>query len=271
MNLEQRLNRNSPAYSGIFPMTQIARTPQGSWIYGDFRDSLDPRLEEQVYKEVDESNLSSYEKRQVKQALPTKKEVARKLLDYTLSDEGSYVMGKYNLTLDDILPGAAYMDDNIAAATIPELYPSPVVKNINDRGNFKSMAKQVAPYLSKKDVDSLWIRHELRHLYQDKKFIEDAKHSPELAMLVEVENAGGLLEEYVSEMSAQDNYSDKKSIGGKAMVTLNHYIQMCAAYAASMGKKFDAQKALAETMTDIRDSVSPEDYAILSGKDSQYS
>jgi hypothetical protein len=251
-------NYKSP---NLYGMTQIGSDA----VIGDFEDSLNPRKREQIYRAVESLPVDQYDKQNIEENLATKDYVAEVLTQYLSSKEGTQVAKNYGLDVSDLRPAAANLEEGVVAATTKQMYPYPIIKNTEDRDKFAQQVSLMEPGLSRYDIETLWMRHELRHLTQSPGLLASAAASLENRLFVETDNIGGLFKEYVQELGAATDYSEKETIAAKARVTLSHYLATTGVLNHEQRKQYNINEHLLSIARECQKSLSDSDYRILFG------
>jgi hypothetical protein len=260
-----RMTGNAYNQRNLQAMTEIYAHPEKGMVVGDLEDSLNPEKREKIYRAVESLPFDDYTKQKVEENLATKDYVAELLVSYLNSKEGQKVSSKYGLKLSDLKPAGADLEKSVVAATTKQVYPYPVIKNTQDRQRFADYVKSIEPSLSDYDVDTLWLRHEIRHLTQDSSLLASATSSLENRLHVEVDNIVGLFKEYVHEIKESKDYGEKDKLAAKARFTLIHYLGTKGALEKEQQKAYDINQELYDVALGCKKNLSPEDYSILFG------
>ncbi|MFH0978759.1 MAG: hypothetical protein V1837_05660 [Candidatus Woesearchaeota archaeon] len=241
-----------PNQYNLYGMTEVSR--QGA--VGDFEDTTDQYKRAKILQAAQELP-SEYQEN-----LLTKDYVAQLLLKYMASKEGKGAMKKYGLNKEDIRPAAARLEEGVVAATTKDVYPYPVMKNIEDRDRYIRSIQESEPKLSAYDVETMWVRHELRHLSQDARLLASASTSLENRLYVEADNIAGLFREYVEEMQQATGHK-KEVLAAKARATLGHYLGTKAGMMDERGTEYSGKEELTSIAKELEGKLGTEDYNTL--------
>jgi hypothetical protein len=182
---------------------------------------------------------------------------------YLESEEGRNVMGKYGLNRRDVFPAVGDLGEQAEAATMPGIYPHPVIKNKRNPDRFYRRVKKLEPILDRKDILSMLWRHELRHLSRYAWVPHEDYNTTKGSLNVERVNIKGLFDEYVDELSKTNDEYMKRKIAAKARWTLRHYLGTNAGYHNAIGRSYNPQRELDQIKSSLGTRLRPFDYSTL--------
>jgi hypothetical protein len=174
------------------------------------------------------------------------------------------VMRRNNLRREDIVMAKGDLGKDVEAATIPYIYPHPIIRNTRNTERFyRSFVREEGNICDRLEIDEAWLTHEMDHLGPDTRVSPEYYGTLEGRLDTESRVFRKSFDGYAGELAHATGFRQKQKAAAKARFMLRRYLGTNKGYYKARGTQYDYKGELGALKQQLAAKLRPLDFYIL--------